>query len=117
LSHHNAIYPSLSTNNFWRPTIIYYGRPNIKFTNEIYVQAEIGGVIKSYSNVHKISQQITNPINGVMFKAIEIDEDDNRIADDFRFDLSFKHGAADAVSSIVILMHFKYYIEERLRRV
>lgn len=101
---------AFATNNFWSPNRVYYGRPNIKFTNEVFMQAEVGGQIKSYSNKNSVNQQIRDKLDGVLFKAIERDSDDNRIAENFQFDLSFKTGGG-AVSSIVIMLHFTYFIE------
>ena len=105
---------SFSTNNFWRPATEYYGRPNIKFTDEAIIQASFqsstGTVTKSYSNVQLINQQIRDRIDGPMFKSIAIDNDNNRVFDEFQFEFAFKTGGAK-IKNIAILLHFTYYIE------
>ena len=105
---------SFSTNNFWRPATEYYGRPNIKFTDEAIISAAFssstGTITKSYSNVQMINQQIRDRIDGPLFKSLTIDDDNNRVVDEFKFEFSFKAGGA-TIKSISILLHFTYYIE------
>lgn len=102
---------AFATNNFWKPPTVYYGRPNVQFTNEVFVQAEIGGEVKSYSNVQLLNQNIRNRIDGPLFKSFTADKDNNRVVNDFEFDLAFKTGGSQ-VTNIAILMHFTYYVED-----
>lgn len=105
---------SFATNNFWKPTTLYYGKANAKFTNEVFIQAEVGGVLRSYSNIQVLNQNIRNRINGPIFKAYADDGDDyNRVYDDFQFNFAFKSGGS-SVTSIAIFLHFTYFVEQTL---
>lgn len=102
---------AFATNSFWNPPTTYYGKPNIKFTNEIFVEAEIGGQVKSYSNVQVLNQNIRDRIDGALFKSFQSDDNYGREYDDFEFDLSFKTGGS-SVTSIAIFMHFTFFIQQ-----
>ena len=92
---------------------VNYSRPNIKFTDEAYIQADFGGTIKSYSNIQLLNQEIENKIDGPIFKSYFRDSDNNRLYEEFQFDFSFRTNS-QSVNSILILLHFKYYIENRV---
>lgn len=94
---------------FWKPTVENYWQPNVEFTNEVFIQADVGGKILSYSSQQVINQSIRDRINGALFKSYALDDNDNRIPENFEFDFSFKTGGS-SVSSIMILLHFKYFV-------
>lgn len=94
---------------FWKPTVENYWQPNVDFTNEVFIQADVGGQVKSYSSQQVINQNIRDRISGALFKSYALDSNDNRIPEDYQFDFSFKTGGS-SVSSIMILLHFKYYV-------
>ena len=101
---------AVATRNFWQPPTVYYGRPNVKFTNEVFVQAEVGDSILSYSNVQPVQALIRHPIDAPIFKSAEFNPDNDRVYRNFQFKFSFRSGASD-VSSIAMLLHFTYYAD------
>ncbi|CAI2376700.1 unnamed protein product [Moneuplotes crassus] len=98
------------TGSFTGIPSVNYSRSNVKFTNEVYIQGDFGGTIRSYSNIQLLNQQINNKISGVIFKSRFRDENNDRIPEEYKFDLSFLTNA-ESVNSLTILLHFKYYIE------
>lgn len=101
---------AIATRNFWSPETQYFGRPNVKFTNEVFIQAEVNGQLQSYSNVLPIQKLILNQMSGALFKSAEYNPKNDRVYQKFQFEFSFNPNGQD-VSSISMLLHFTYFIE------
>ena len=105
---------ALATNNFIKREAIHYGQPDVKFTNELIIEALINdgtiNTVKQFSTIADINTAFTNKIENPQLSVLPYDRNGDLKAEDLTLEFEFFHQTTESVKSINILFELQYYI-------
>ena len=109
---------AIATNGFIRLESIQYDQPNVKFTNEMIVEALVndGTVdqVYQYSTIQDLNNKFTRQLTAPSLSVNNIDHNTDNLNENIDIDFKFTTTAAETVKSVHILMYLQYYVGDEI---
>lgn len=104
----------IATNNFVKRQSVYYEQPNVKFTNELIVEALVNDgivdAVKQFSTVENINTEFTTLITNPQLSVNSYNQNDDLKNERIEIEFEMAKLSTDTVKSLHFLFYLQYYI-------
>jgi hypothetical protein len=103
---------SQSTYDLWKRVDFLYLSPNVNYIGEFYAIANVGGTVKEYSTVPKISANIETQLDSPTLTVNKVIPNNDYTPETINLSFSFSKAAAESVNSLTLITNLDYHLNE-----